>query len=98
MEYPNYGIYRADTCQIERVLSNALQLYDYVVQWLNFVPKNIILVGRSIGSGAATYVASRRSPGCLALISPFASLRQIVSDIAGHYLQYLVRERMNNVE
>jgi hypothetical protein len=42
--------------------------------------KNIIIFGRSMGSGPATHVASIRNPGCLLLMSSFKSIREIAKD------------------
>ena len=58
---------------------------------------NIIMFGRSIGSGPASYVSSKRKPGALILMSAFKSIRDIVKDQAGNYLKYLVQERFNNM-
>lgn len=36
---------------------------------------DILVFGRSIGSGPATYIASKFQPACLVLMSPFTSLK-----------------------
>ena len=77
---------------------SALYLYDYVNKVIGIEEENIILFGRSIGSGPATYVASKRKPGALLLMSAFKSIRDIVKDNAGTYLQYLVQDRFNNLK
>ncbi len=51
-------------------LSDALALYDYV----HSSHARIAAVGRSLGSGVASYLASRRPVEKLALITPFDSL------------------------
>jgi hypothetical protein len=43
------------------------------VEKFNYLEKDIIILGRSIGSGPACYLSSKRNPGALALISAFAS-------------------------
>lgn len=53
-------------------------------------PNNIIIIGRSIGSGPATYLASKKKIACLALISPFTSIRDLIKDKVGRIIQYLV--------
>lgn len=42
-----------------------------------------MVFGRSIGSGPATHLAATRNPGILLLMSPFTSLRNVVSNMAG---------------
>lgn len=41
---------------------------------------DIILIGNSIGSGVAVQLASEQAPRALILISPFASMRQLVGE------------------
>ena len=42
--------------------------------------EEMVLIGNSIGSGVATQLASEHAPRALILISPFASLRQLVGE------------------
>ena len=42
--------------------------------------EDIVLIGNSIGSGVATHIAAEIDPRALVLISPFASLRQLVGE------------------
>lgn len=55
-------------------------------------------MGRSIGSGPATYLAAHKSPGILILVSPFTSIQDIVKDFIGKYLMYAVKDRFNNLQ
>ncbi len=57
------------------MLDDALYVYDYVNQVMGVEEQNILVFGRSIGTGPATYVASKRKPGCLLLMSAFKSIR-----------------------
>lgn len=58
-------------------------MYDFIVNYLKFEEKNIIVFGRSIGSGPASYLASQREPAVLVLMSAFTSFRGIVKDLVG---------------
>jgi len=60
---------------------------------LGFLEKNIIIVGRSIGCGPATYLASQYKIACLTLISPFTSIKGLVKDLAGTFISNLINER-----
>ncbi|NNC59098.1 MAG: alpha/beta fold hydrolase [Erythrobacter sp.] len=42
--------------------------------------QDVVLIGNSIGAGVAVEVATQASPAALVLISPFASLRQLVAE------------------
>ncbi len=59
--------------------------------------KDIVLCGRSIGSGPSVYLAANRNPGALILISPFKSIRETANSILG-FLKYIVAERFRNIE
>ncbi len=52
--------------------SDALAVYDDVVQ--QFSPDKVFLMGRSIGSGVASYVASKRTVSGTILVTPFDSI------------------------
>lgn len=47
---------------------------------IGYEQNSIMIFGRSIGSGPATYLASKHKPGCLVLMSPFTSLKDAVRD------------------
>lgn len=59
---------------------------------------DILLFGRSIGTGPATIVAANRKPGALILMSAFKSIRDIVREQAGSLLQYVMSDRFRNID
>jgi uncharacterized protein len=57
---------------------------EAAIAWLNaqgISPKDTVFVGNSIGSGPATEMALRHNPAGLVLVSGFASLPFVVSDL-----------------
>jgi len=58
------------------LFSDALFLYDKILS--SYSQDKIIVFGRSIGSGIAFYVASKRKPHMLILESPFYSMKDLV--------------------
>ena len=46
----------------ENILDDALYVYDYINKVLGVEEKNIIIFGRSMGSGPSTYISSIRNP------------------------------------
>ena len=63
------------------------------------VADDIVIVGNSIGSGVATQVAFEIGPKALVLISPFASLRQLVGEKVRWFpTGMLLRHRYENAE
>ena len=93
VNYRGYG--GSGGAPTEAVLySDALFLYDE----LSSRHELIYLIGRSLGSGVATYVAAEREVGKLVLITPFDS----VVGIAGRYYPLypttlLVRDRYDSI-
>lgn len=59
-------------------------------------PANLVIMGRSIGTGPATEMASIYHPSALILVSAFTSLRDIIYDQIGRGVSYLVKDRFNN--
>ena len=56
-------------------------MYDYVKEKLGCQDSQMIIVGRSIGSGIATILASQRpDAGSLFLVSPFTSIHAVLAD------------------
>lgn len=84
MEYPGYGIYKKNSKSLfsnsseesseKTVLEDAHYVMEYLTKILGVKASDIILLGRSIGSGPATEMASIYSPSALILISAFTSL------------------------
>lgn len=99
VEYPGYGYHTKanHTCNAESILNDADHVFNFLINNLNLSPANIILMGRSLGTGPASYLASQHKVGALILISGFTSIRGVVSDLAG-VLKFLVKERFNNLE
>ena len=55
-------------------------------------------MGKSIGSGPATHIASHRNPRGLILITPYTSIRDCVKDLVGKFFKYMVKEKFINVD
>ena len=97
VEYPNYGIYPGTPSE-HHLLNDAINVYDYITTKIGWKPEDIIIAGRSIGSGPAIYLASHRMPGALLLISAYTSVKDAAKNIAGNVLTSLVKDRFKNKE
>lgn len=73
------------------LFGDALALYDEVGRQHPQAP--IAVIGRSLGSGVASYVASRRPVERLALVTPFDSLAAVAQS---HYRVFPVRWLMRD--
>ena len=96
VEYPGYGIYKGSP-SAERINQDAVKVYEYIVE-LGFKKNNILVLGRSIGTGAATELAKSKEIGVLALVSPFTSLKDVVKEMIGGVFKHFLKERFNNME
>ena len=69
-DYPGYGLSDGKPSD-KTMFESALKVYDYAYN-LDYVDKNnIVILGYSIGTGVATYVASQRNVNGLMLIAPY---------------------------
>lgn len=79
IDYPGYGLSEgnpSDTSMFEA----GLKIYDYACN-LEYVDiNNIIILGYSIGTGTATYVASQRNVNGLILIAPYDEALNLYND------------------
>lgn len=60
---------------------NSLQIYDHIKSNRDIDSENIFIMGRSLGASVASYIASKRNPKGLILITPFDS----IENVARHY-------------
>jgi pimeloyl-ACP methyl ester carboxylesterase len=97
VEYPGYGLYSGKP-SASQLIEDADCVFTFLTDYLDISPKDILVFGRSIGTGPATWLAANYLPGALILLSPYTSLRAVVKHVAGKLAQYLVAERFRNIE
>ena len=72
---------------------------QYLIDVQHYSPKDIILIGRSMGSGPACALAVQYSQvSALVLLSPYTSLKQAVKTLLGTLASLIVRERFENIK
>lgn len=76
MNYRGFGKSEGTPSQ-DSLFADSLYIFDQVVEENGFSKENIILFGRSLGSGIATYLASKRQVGRVILVTPFDSILSI---------------------
>ena len=81
LNYRGYGLSSGAPGE-QALFGDALWVYDQLHHILGYRPRQVILVGRSLGSGVAMHVASQRNVDGVALVTPFDSLRAVA---AVHY-------------
>lgn len=59
--------------------------------------RDILIFGRSMGSGPAVHISSHFNPGALILMSPYTSIKDVVKNKVG-FLSFLVAEHFDNLK
>jgi len=72
-------------------------VYKFAIQDCGIKEEDIVIFGRSMGSGPAAFIAGTFNPGALCLMSAYTSIRSVAGDVVG-LLRFLVSERFNNLE
>lgn len=80
MNYRGYG-QSEGTPSEKNLCSDALEIYDYFSHREDVDNSKIVVMGRSLGTGVATYVASHRNPIAAILISPYDSIANIAKEV-----------------
>ena len=100
VEYPGYGLYKTSEPNEDQIKEDSLIVYDYLTKVVGLREKDIIVFGRSLGSGPSTYLAQKKSPYCLLLMSPFSSIQNAAKSQLGwaSFLGNIVKQRFNNLK
>mmetsp|Transcript_126230 Transcript_126230/g.356992 ORF Transcript_126230/g.356992 Transcript_126230/m.356992 type:complete len:435 (+) Transcript_126230:153-1457(+) len=96
VEYPGYGLLHGLTPSEDGVYEVALTAFRFLVDEISVRYSQIILFGRSLGSGPAVYLAAQYPVGGLILASAFSSIRGAVQSIVGRALAWTFKERFPN--
>lgn len=70
VDYPGYGLSDGSPSDTT-MFAAALRIYDYACTLECVDSRNIVVLGYSIGTGVATYVASQRAVNGLILLAPY---------------------------
>ena len=96
VSYRGYGASEGEPSQ-EALLSDALAVFDQVQARQPGAP--VTVIGRSLGSAVASYVASQRPVARLALVTPFDSLANVAQS---HYpwlpVRWIINDRYPSTE
>jgi pimeloyl-ACP methyl ester carboxylesterase len=87
VNYRGYGMSAGRPSQTA-LFSDAVFILDTIIQREKIHPQRIILMGRSLGSGVAVYVARLRKVAGVILVTPFDSLVEVAKK---HYPFFPVR-------
>ena len=114
MEYPGYGAFKhriekgaptkyRESCSAKKIKVCADIVYKNIIApttegGMGYSENDVIVFGRSMGTGPACYLAAKYNPGYLLLMSPYISIKKVAQDIVGNFLGNLVATHFNNFE
>ena len=65
---------------------------------LGFNSYDVIVCGRSMGSGPSSLIAGEYKPRALILVSAYTTVKQAAASVAGSFLAFFLNEHFNNIE
>ena len=73
INYRSFGLSQGVISE-QTMFSDALEVYDKLMTNAEIDTNNVIVIGRSIGTGVATYVSSQRNTKATVLITPYENM------------------------
>ena len=73
-------------------------MFDYLVYDLRWPAEQVVLCGRSLGTGPAIKLASENKIGGLVLISAFTSIKDVARNLGGKLFSVFVQPYWQNVD
>jgi uncharacterized protein len=97
INYRGYGLSEGKPGE-KNLFNDSLEIYDYFTRRNDIDSKRIIVMGRSLGTGVAVYVAHMRSVQAVILVSPFDSLTSLGKDIFPYLpVKLILRHRFDSI-
>ena len=95
-EYPGYGILFKQKKSSKQIVSLTKRLYEFLHEEFGYSEEDIIIFGRSLGSGAAVQIAAAFNPCLLILMSAYTKIKNVAKDICW-WTPWFVKERFNSI-
>lgn len=98
VEYPGFGIHwDKGLCTETVMIEDGKTVLKFVIEQLRYDERDLIIFGRSMGTGVATTFVQNMQvePALLVLVSPFLSLNKLIRDKVG-CLANIFKSRFDN--
>lgn len=81
------------------LFSDAIAIYEYLVTVRKTDPGHLVVMGRSLGSGVAAYLASQKPVKRAILVTPYDSIESVARDAYGFMpVSLLLRNKFESVK
>lgn len=97
MEYPTYGVYKNRDLNEEAIVQDSYDVYDFLTKEAHLNPDQIIIFGRSMGSGCACALSAAKPIAALILFSAYKSVKHAAKSMVGGFFGSVVKERFSNI-
>ena len=99
-EYPGYGIYQKNSSlPIDEVITeDARTIMKFCHEKMRYEYRDIILIGRSIGTGVAVQIATEFEVRGTVLISAFTSIKDVGKHLVGSFLAKMAPDVYRNID
>jgi len=94
IDYRSYGKTEGKPVNDRQMLRDANLAYQYLKK--SYEEKNIYILGYSLGTGMASYIAAQNKPGHLILVAPFTSLTDIKDKFLWMFPDFLLKYKLDN--
>ena len=98
VEYPGYGPASSYSPSESALYEDAQAALDHLEQQMGVSRGQVVLMGRSLGTGVAVEMARRGYGGRMILVSPFTSMPDVAARIFPYlFPRLLMRDRFDNL-
>ena len=97
VEYPTYGVYKNRELSESSIIEDSNDVYHFLTTQAHLKADQIIVFGRSMGSGCACSLASKKPIAGLILFSAYKSVKEAAKSVVGGFLGAFVNERFSSI-
>lgn len=101
VEFSGYGLYKTSGPSEEKIKEDSEIIMEFLTKSVGIREQDIILFGRSMGTGPATHLSSEYNAYSLLLMSPYTSIKDVSRSLFGRFsfmITPLVYERFRNID
>ena len=78
------------------IIQRSKRVYEFLIKDFGYSSANVILFGRSLGSGPAIQTAANENPSLLILMSAYTKIKNVAGDLC-RCAKWFIKERFNSI-